>query len=375
MHTLTWSQVNAWRLTQHRLVNRGAWDEILSTISAIGGLHAQLMSAAELALCTRVDDILPADLAQALWQLRTVVKTWLMRGTLHLVTTEDYPIYQAALSTLTHYRRNSWLNYHGVTLDELEAILTAVHDNLTATGMTRDRLAYVVSQQTRNPKLQELLLSGWGALLKPAAFLGYLCYGPDYGQNITFVSPRAWIGDWEPVDPQAALAEAGRRYLKAYGPATTDDFSRWLGLTPAQARNVFEGLDTTPVDVEGHQALVLTETLGPMAAQEAVECVRLLPFFDPYTVALSKQRHILMDMQYEKRVFRPQGWIAPVVLVDGLIVGVWEHKRVHDKVDLSVELFEPRTERIEAGIHFEAQRIGAFLESTVAVTIQAAGHG
>ena len=72
-----------------------------------------------------------------------------------------------------------------------------------------------------------MLSESWGTPLKPAAYRGDLCFGPGQGKTATFMNPRAWIEEWQPIPPQQALAELARRYLWAYGPATSDDFQFW----------------------------------------------------------------------------------------------------------------------------------------------------
>lgn len=126
MISLSWGQVNAWRLSQHDLRQRADRQRLLEVGAQICGVHAQLMSAAELALWNRVQALSPADVQNALGRDRTLVKTWAMRGTLHLLVASEFPLYVAGLSTFSYYRRPSWLKYHGMTLDELEAIIEGV---------------------------------------------------------------------------------------------------------------------------------------------------------------------------------------------------------------------------------------------------------
>lgn len=367
MISLTWNQVNAWRLSRHCLLERADRRQLLDVVARIAGVHAQLMSAAELALWARVDGLALADVQAALWSDRTLVKTWAMRGTLHLLAAADFPMYVAALSTLRHFRRASWLKYHGVSLPELEAIIEAVRTTLDDKGLTREQLAEAIAAQTGRPKLVELLRSGWGALLKPAAFQGHLCYGPSEGQNVTFVRPERWLGAWGALDPDAALQEIARRYLTAYGPATTDEFGRWLGLPPSQAKRVFRALaeEIEGVDVEGWAAWALVSSLEPMRALDAPQTVRLLPHFDPYVVAVARHSEYLLPAAHRARVYRPQGWISPVVLVDGRLAGVWEYDRQRSQLAVKVELFAPAAGRVRQAIEAEAERLGTFLEAEV----------
>ena len=367
MAALHWNQVFAWRLSQQSLDKRASRRHILDVVSRMGGAHAQLMSAAELSLWARVRDLTALDVQQALWHDRTLVKTWAMRGTLHLVAAADFPLYIGLFSTFTHYRRGSWLKYHGVTLDELEAIIEGVRSTLSDAGLTREQLAEALAEQTDTPKLRELLRSGWGALLKPSAFLGDLCFGPNQGQQVTFVRPSSWLMMTQPLDEQLARETVIRRYLTTYGPATTDELARWFGMEASAAKKHLRALGSAVVeiDVEGWAAWLLVDTLEQMGDLAVAGVVRLLPHFDPYTIAVARHHQHLMPAKHKTRVYRAQGWISPVVLVDGAIAGVWKHEKQQNQVMVQIELFAPLTEQVKQRIEEEAERLGTFLETEV----------
>ncbi|HET7517197.1 MAG TPA: crosslink repair DNA glycosylase YcaQ family protein, partial [Actinomycetes bacterium] len=82
---LGWGQVAAWRAARHRLEERAPATAMLEVVAGIAGLHAQVMSSAELTLWARVEGPAPAAVRRALWEERSLVKTWAMRGTLHLL--------------------------------------------------------------------------------------------------------------------------------------------------------------------------------------------------------------------------------------------------------------------------------------------------
>jgi len=363
--SLTWEQINAWRMKRQYLAGRAERKQRLEVVSRLTGLHAQLMSAAGLALHARVEGLQPDDVEEDLWQKRSLVKTWLMRGTLHLVRADELPLFSTALnaSVADFYRRPSWLKYHQVSAAEVEAILDGVRETLGEKGMTREELAEKLAAHAGSPRLRELLLSGWGALLKPAALAGEICFGPNQGQNVTFVHPERWLGGWEPVDPQQAVVEVLRRYLNAYGPSSMDEFGRWWGVDPAKAKKLFKALgdEVEAVEVEGWPAWALASSLEEMAAAQPGKCVRLLPFFDQYTIAVARHSQYLLPAAYKERVYRTQGWIAPVVLVNGRMAGVWEHEKQRTQVLVKVELFEAVSKAVKTEIEAEAQRIGEFL--------------
>ena len=108
MTALQWYQVHAWRMTQHGLSPRFSSQDVVGAVTRTAGIQAQVMSAAELALCTRVEGFAPHDVQSAIFQDRTLVKTWAMRGTLHLLSARELPLYVAARDW---QHTASWSNY------------------------------------------------------------------------------------------------------------------------------------------------------------------------------------------------------------------------------------------------------------------------
>lgn len=375
MKSLTWQQVNAWRLSQHCLSPRLKRQDYIKAVERTGGIQAQVMSAAELAICTRVEGLTPGDVQAALWQDRTLVKTWAMRGTLHLLSAGDLPLYIAARSM--HDDRN-WLKYftyYGITETQYEAFIAAVPQVLGSEPMTREQLANAVARHIGAPELDKLLVSSsWGSLWKPSAFRGDLCFGPNQGRNVTFVNPRQWTGlnvkqNRQPVEPRLALQEIARRYLRAYGPTTPNDFARWWdgGARLVPARKLFQSIadELEEADVEGRPALALRTTLEPMRRLETMGIVRLLPLFDAYTLGLERDLEQLLPKAYKSQVFRPQGWISAVVLIDGRMKGVWGYKIGRSQTVVKVQMFSSPAASIKEGIEAEAERLNAFLNTKI----------
>ena len=242
---LTRDQVAAWRLRRHRLSERVARPALLEVIAHLCGVHAQLLSSAELALWARAQGLERGQVEHALWEERALVKTWAMRGTLHLLPAAEFPLWRAALGTYAHYLKPGWLRAFGVKREELERLLAAVSGALDGRILTREELAAEVDRRTGSAALADKVRESWGAMLKPAAFRGHLCVAPNEGQNVRFTHPESWLGPTPAVDSQVALLEITRRFLSAYGPVTREHFARWWATTPAQAGGLLARLATT----------------------------------------------------------------------------------------------------------------------------------
>jgi hypothetical protein len=359
--------VRAFRLARHRLDRRAPAGSMLEVTGAICGLHAQLASSAELSLWARVEDVARDDVRDAVEKHRTLVKTWAMRGTLHLVLAEDLPLFIPVWRTRWEGSLGAWQRGHGVTEAQYEAIVDAVPRALGDRVLTREELADEIARLAGD-ELRELLLSGWGALLKPSAHRGELVFGPSRGRNVTFVRREHWLGAQPEPEPDDAARAVAERYLGAYGPATADDFGRWIGLRGAVVRRTFAAApDTVEVDRDGRSARLREADLPDLEAASA-RSVRLLPAFDPYVIGF-QPRSGLVSTEHEARIFRPQGWLSPVLLVDGAAAGVWSYEKRGRRVDVDLEPFgklSPATRKAARG---EADRLGEFLGAPAELSV------
>ena len=361
---LTSQAVLAWRVRRQRLAARAPRAAALDVVRDITGLHAQLMSSAELTLWARVEGLDRGDVERALWEDRTLVKTWAMRGTLHLLRADELGIWVAAQSGVKpRHHVPSWLRHHGLTREQADAMLDAIPAALDGRRLTREELAAAVARMTGIKGLDDKLRGGFGDLLKPAAFRGDLCFAPSDGRNVRFARPDQWLGVWEPVDRDAAMREVARRYLAAYGPGTRETFARWFGIpSPAQAGKWLAALgdEAVTVEIEGERAVMLAADVEDTAAAAPEGVVRLLPAFDHYIVAAPRDAGAVLAPGERGRVYRPQGWLSPVLLVDGRMAGVWSHERRGSAVAVAVEPFEPVEPAVRAGVEAEAERLAAF---------------
>ncbi|HLZ60475.1 MAG TPA: winged helix DNA-binding domain-containing protein [Ktedonosporobacter sp.] len=379
MKALKWHQVHAWRLAQHGLSPRFEKLDFARAVTLTGGIQAQVMSAAELALCTRVEGLCSEDVKSALWQDRTLVKTWAMRGTLHLLSASELPLYVAARGF--NYEADNWTNYfaeYGISPAQQKAFIAAIPQVLGKEPMTRQQLASALVEYTGLPQLRTFILStGWGTPLKPSAFRGELCFGPGQGQQVTFVNPRVWFGTWQEIEQQQALQHIARRYLQSYGPATPEDFAIWWGSGKVAARKLFQELsdELEEVDVEGWRALALRATLEPMQNLEPAETIHLLPLFDAYTIGMPRNLEPVLSQVHKNQVFRQQGWITAVILVNGSIQGVWHYTARRQQTVVKVHLFCPLTAVIQKGIEAEVERLRDFFESASSVRGQGERKG
>lgn len=361
---LTWPQVHAFRLQRHHLDGRAPKKDLAAVVGDIGGAQAQVMSAAELQIAVRARCTV-ADVRDALWKDRSLVKTWLMRGTLHLARSADLPVFVGAMGRhWVSQMRPSWLKFMQVTEKEFWTICDEIGAALDGTPLTREELIARVGRG-RSEHVRQVLKSGWGGMLKPAARNGLLCFGPSRGQSVTFVRPESWLPSWRTVDPDEAIVEMARRYLRVYGPATKFDFARWWGAWPGVANAAWNGLapELVTVSLEGKRADLLAADVPVIKRAKLAGSVQLLPLFDPYLMGHAKRDH-LVDSAFAAKVSRTAGWISAVVLVDGRVAGTWTHVLSSNILRITVEPFRKLPAPVVSGIRERVAELGESMGAT-----------
>jgi winged helix DNA-binding protein len=326
------------------------------------GIQAQVQSAAVLAVAQRRATPRTGEVDSALWRDRTVVKTWAMRGTLHLLAADDLPVVVGTMSSLHPWTAPSYQKYFGVTAREVERVRDAIGEILADRVLTREELGAEVSKRIRSKGVSARLGSGWGELLKPAAFAGLLVQGPPREGRVTYTRPDTWLGtELELLEPVEAGAELTRRYLRAHGPATAKDIAYWWArqsVTKVRPWLARLGDEVVEVSVDGEAHLALAEDLDSLHRQQANDDVRLLPAFDQYVLAAARDIEHLVPAGHRDEVFRKiNGWIAATVVVGGRVVGTWEK----DGSDVALNMWQKAPKR---ALDAEVERVTSLIRST-----------
>ena len=369
---LSADQVLAWRMRRQWLDPLGTSDAV-ATVERLCGVQAQVASAAALAVATRQRNPKADEVSQALAD-RTIIKTWAMRGTLHLMPAAEAAAYLSLVAAARTWEKGSWQRAF-VTTDQLDAITGAVREVLQGRVLTREQLVTEVLDRSGDAALAAHLRSGWSTVLKPLAWQGYLCQGPAEGNRVTFTSPETWFPDWTGLPaPEDAAAVAIPAYLGAHGPATTRAFDAWLtrgaskkgalrGWFADLAGDRADGLVT--VDVDGRSSYARAADVDDIASTAPSTVVRLLPGFDQYVLGPGTNDTTIIAANRRAKISKAAGWISPVVVAGGRVAGTWE---VADNA-VAVVLFSPAGPVTATAIESEVDRLGRFLGTELSLSI------
>jgi hypothetical protein len=310
------------------------------------------------------------DVRAALREDRTLVKTYGPRGTVHLLPAEDLPLWTGALSAVPWTRALP----EGARMTEAQTaeVLAAIGDALTGAELTVDELTDAIVART-GPWAGDRVMEAfqdkwprWRQVTHLAGWRGVLAFGADRGRKVTYTNPGA-----RPMEGPRALRALVERYLYAYGPATPKHFARWLAAPAGWAGELFaamagEGRIEEVRFEDGVAWVVAGDTEFPDAPARGV---RLLPYFDAFSIASQPRERLFPGKAYGRALAGGQAGNYPVLLVDGVVAGVWHQRRSGRRIAVTVEplkrLSAARLRELEA----RAARVGEVLEGTAELTV------
>jgi hypothetical protein len=300
---------------------------------------------ARLAVRSRTSGLTAAAVDRALTDDRSLLITWLNRGTLHLVRSEDYA-WLHALTTpplLTSARRR--LGQEGVDEAAAERALATIEKALADEGpLSRDQLRGRLDAAGLQTEGQALI-----HLLFLATLRGIAIRGPMVGKQHAYVLVRDWLGEQQPVDREKALAELARRYLVGHGPADDRDLARWAGLPLRDAR---AGLAAIAPELEERDDGLLD--LAKRPAPAPLPPPRLLGAYDPLLLGWTSREEVVGP---HKLLVTINGIFRPFALVEGRAVATWRF--AGGKV--TIEPLGKVTKEAMAALEAEATAVERFL--------------
>jgi hypothetical protein len=278
-------------------------------------IQAQDLRGARLAIRARTRGTSAADVDHAMTVHRSLVVSWLNRGTLHLVRAEDYPWLQALTSprTLTGVARR--LAQERVTPDAADRGVAIIERALVGEGpLTREQLRDRLASAGIRTEGQALV-----HILALASLRGVMVRGPMISGRHAFVLARDWLGTSQSVERDAALAELARRYLAGHGPADERDLAAWSGLPLRDAR---AGVAAIASELVQHEDGLVD--LERRTAAEPFPPPRLLGPYDP---VLHGWRSRDLVLGVHRDMVTVNGLFRSFAMVRGRAVGTWSLSR------------------------------------------------
>lgn len=351
MRNLTATQTRKARAAAQGLA--GTATTVADAVRRVVGLQAQDVRANRLAVRVRTNNLTAGDVAEAC-RRRTVVRTWAMRGTLHMLAADDLGWVNGLLGPYFDARGAPRRRQLGLDDAVLERAAAALDDVLNGTALTR---AALVERLADHGVALEQKSQAPAHLLAHAARTGQVCRGQETAKDEpTYVLVRDWLGPQPTLEPDEALARLAQRYLAGHGPATAADLAMWSGLPIGQARRAFDAIGDRlePVTVAGADARLLADRPADPPAP-----TRLLGHFDAYLLGY-RGRELAVPDGHQNAIRAGGGFVMPAVLLAGQVVGTWRLKSIKDSIAVETTSFGGRT---VPGIGNEVADLRRFLDT------------
>lgn len=357
-------------MRSQRLVGSQPTD-VAELVRHMVGLQAQNVNAARLSVRSRTEGIDADTVTRAYNEDRTVVRTWAMRGTLHMVAAEDFgwivgllgPIFAAA-----NRRRRLQL---GLDDEICQRAVPALRRIVASEGpLTRADLVQRLAAKgvSLDPKSQAP-----PHLIAYAAMQGLICRGPDLEKDEpTYVLVEDWVGEQLELGPDESLAELARRYVSSHGPVEPEDFARWSKIPVGQARKGFELIASELREVEAAGGPAWVTASSTSVKQDGWKPrVRLVGHFDEYLLGY-RNRDLVLSPEFAKRI-QVGGFVQPAVLVDGYVAGTWRQKRNKKRLVVDVQPFQQLPDEVRPALEAEVADIGRFLATDTELQVPEPG--
>ena len=355
--------LNRTTLLRQSLLERSS-GSVAAAIGRLAGIQAQHAEASHIALWSRVARFESSKLERAL-QRRSVVKATTIRSTLHLVTADDYPVFDAASSV---GRMEVW----GASVRRSGVDVAAIHRKLLTYAnepRTVDELEAFVEKLAPGKKLAASSPSG----LTRAAFRivsahGGLVHVPPsgfWGEHGAprYIAAKTWLKDMEEPSGDEGLQLLVRRYLRAYGPVSVADIGRWTG--ERKAPRIRKALDALGDAIrrdraeDGRELVDLAN--APLASGDEPAPARFLSRWDSVVVGYGDRARILPP-KLSAAVIKKNADILATFLVDGLIGGTWTSETVKNRGILRLTPLVPLPKAARKALEEEGARLVRFVE-------------
>ena len=371
---LTWDAVSGRRYERSLLAAPPHDVAPAGVAAAIGSAHAQVLAAAEVSISIRMEHGTRSDVQAALWQDHSLIKTYGLRGTVHVVAARDLGMWTSALATIPA-RTGAFPEGVRLTDAESDRVVEAMAAALEDRELTADELeAEIVSRvgdwaAIRSVEGFQTFAPRWRLALYDAVAQGRICFGANQGAKVTWTSVRRLVPGFALMDRDEAIRVLVRAYLGAYGPSTPAWLARWVAAPKRWADDAFASIrdELAEVDVEGTPAWVLADDVAFDAAP--ARGLRLLPHFDAYTIAWQPRERMFPGLAAERALARGQAGNTPVLLVDDVVMGVWQGRKTAKGLAITVEPFADLSGSQRDQLDAQAARLGEAWGRPVELTI------
>lgn len=343
-----------------RLVNQHIEQQNFKTVSELvswmGAMQAQDYEMMKWAIGVRLPGVVSTGVEEAI-DRGEIIRTHLMRPTWHIVSADN--IY--------------WMLE--LTRPRIQSSLVSRHRQLEITpAIVRkcNKLIVKTIEENRGNATREEIISGFknakidlegnraAHLLMLAELDGLICSGKNRNKKPTYALLEDRVPKTKPLKNDEALEKLARKYFTSHGPAALEDFIWWSGLRVTDAKKALEMIKHDFVSETFESMQYWLSATAVVSDSTDRESLHLLPAFDEYVISY-KYRNTLMFDGHQQRAISGNGVFYPVIVVNGLVKGIWKRTIKKDKVIVETDLLQSPSKKEKKLLDEKARLFGDFL--------------
>jgi hypothetical protein len=357
---LTPQQVIAFTMKRQHLTQPAK--QPLDVVRSLIAIQAQYGVSVPIAVWSRCIDLSPNWVDYALFETRDLVKTWCLRGTVHVLASADLAMMVQSIGQQQKYEFEHFMKTRrGIGAQEIQRLNKLILRALVERPLSRSEL------HTTVPELASIQGASWGLDVKGLAFTGDIVFANSVGAKSCFARRDVWLPklQWELPSEDGARRDLVLRYLATHGPSTMQDFAHWSGLKMKVVKSVFKACasELALAEVTGWgKNYYLRSQDEPVLKSDSGELpeVRLLPKFDPLLMGY-RHKTRFVDEENLAQVYRPGGQVEAVVLLQGRTVATWRTNSQGARLRLAITTFRRLNQREQSLVKSATERLATFL--------------
>ncbi|MFW9873176.1 MAG: winged helix DNA-binding domain-containing protein [Candidatus Thorarchaeota archaeon] len=359
MKTFDLDHINKFILRKQHLSNDSKIDNITQIIEDIFGLHSTGLPTSYLSLLARTNNFEKTDLERELYTIKSLGRIRGMRRTLFIVTRNLIPIVHTATFKLIEKFFQKFLEVRGVSLKEYQVISSQILEILKGVELSASEIRKKLNSNLDIPAIIQVMCD-YGLLLRGRPIKDW----KDRRNRYALFSEYFPNIDLLEFTEEQAIQKLIKKYIKAYGPVNENDISWWSGLTVSTMRKVLNNIEPQieRIMISGLKGefMIFEDDMEDLKNSENPQepTISFLPELDPYPMGY-KNRDKYIDRNNYNNVFDKSGNISATILLNGMVIGVWDTENKKIPV-IKIFLFQPLGGELRNQLYEKACDVGKF---------------
>ncbi|PJZ48823.1 winged helix DNA-binding domain-containing protein [Leptospira saintgironsiae] len=341
---------------KHLHVSSSQYSSAEKVLEALGAIQGQDYAASKWAIGLRAPSLKEEDIESAFLD-KKIIRSWPLRGTLHVVSAKDIYWLLDLLGPPTISKYSA--HYKKIELDTkvLKKCYSILSKNLSNQNfLTRKEISSILEKSGITTNTTRL-----SHILQRAGLEGLVCFGPRRDKDFTYTLIEEWIPKIKRVKKQKeeSLYDITKKYFDTRAPATLADFVWWSGLNLKDAKTGIESLGSKLISFQKDDQTYYASKKMDIVENNS-DTLFLLPAFDEFLLAYTDRRDC-MDPPPKRLLTPADDLFRPTLVINGWVSGIWQREFKKEDVILKVNPYKPLNTNFKKKLKKAAEEYASFL--------------